>query len=103
MTSSSPTSTARGGLGLVVLFVAAGPVVGALTLLAALALGGQSFESQDPASPARFVALLVPVAWGVAAYALGRRRDMSPAAAAGGASLAAVWAVASVLLVAVLL
>jgi hypothetical protein len=103
MTPSSPTSTARDGLGLLVLLAVVGPVVGVLTLLAALALGGQSFESQDPASAARFVALLIPLGWGGVAYVAARRREMSPAIAAGAAALAVVWAIGSVLLVAVAL
>jgi hypothetical protein len=101
MTPSLPTSVERGGLGLVVLFVAVGPVVGALTVIVALAVDGQSFETQDPASAARFVALLAPLGWG--AYAVGRRRGMSLSGAATAAVLAVVCAIGSVLLVAVAL
>lgn len=83
--------------------MAVGPVVGALTLLVALTVDGQSFETQDPASAARFVALLVPLGWAGVTYAVGRRFGMSPGGAATAAVLAVVWAIGSVLLVAVAL
>lgn len=88
-------------LGLLLLLAVLGPVVGLLTVVTALILGPPgSLESRDPASGVQYLALLVPAVWGAVAYRMTRGRGTRRPVATLAAVLAVIWAIGSVVLVA---
>lgn len=87
-------------VGLLVALAVLGPVVGVLTVFAALLLGHRSPEDQNPASAVEYLALLVPVLWGTVAYRATRGCGARRPVAALAAVLTIFWAVGSVVLIA---
>lgn len=77
----------------------AGPVIGVLTFVAAVLLGGVSFESDASRSPAQYLALLILVGWAVFSYYAARYAGLQRRAAGITAIVAAGWSLGSWLLV----
>jgi hypothetical protein len=77
----------------------AGPVIGVLTFVAAVLLGGVSFESDAPRSSAQYLALLILVGWAVLSYYAARYAGLRRQAACIAAMLAVGWSLGSWLLV----
>jgi hypothetical protein len=82
-----------------IVLIAIGPLIGGLTLVSAVILGGRSIESSDPASGVQYLSLLLPIVWGALAYRLARNARLVTSTAVAAAVLAVLWAIGSVLLV----
>lgn len=93
------TSRQRTGIaGVVLMLSLAGPLVGAVTLAAAVILGGRSIEGSGPASAMQYLALVILVVWGAVSYAALRRTGATQAVSAAGSLFAVVWSVGAVTL-----
>jgi hypothetical protein len=85
------------GLGSGFAFVLLGPVVGVITLIGALILGGHSLEGGQSASAVEYLALCIPCGWGVIAHGVARRRGFARATVIAAGIAATAWSVGSVL------
>jgi hypothetical protein len=100
-----PTKTAHAGGGLswkrglsAAAFAIVGPLVGIATLFAGLLVTGGSVEGGDGSGPA-YLALVIPVAWGLAAFATSRRLGGGRILSAALAVVAVAWGACSWILV----